>query len=213
MEKLNRRNVFLSVAAASFLSSCGEQAAFEWKPETDAERALRENREKLQRTVGEGGLVGAGGGALLGAALGGVGGAVRGAQIGRLGGAGAGLYVKQLQKQYADKEALSNKIITDLRVTNANLEASLRAMNTVVTERRQRAAQSQVDATRDARNTQEAVALISAARGQEEFFTSTRGLVIQEGINTKSSGIDGELARLRSRVKILRTVSQELANL
>ncbi|MGB7318865.1 MAG: hypothetical protein WBC85_12940 [Planktotalea sp.] len=213
MEKLNRRNVFLSVAATGFFSSCSEQAAFEWKPETDADRALRENREKLQRTVGEGGLVGAGGGALLGAALGGVGGAVRGAQIGRLGGAGAGLYVKQLQKQYADKEALSNKIITDLRVTNANLEASLRAINAVVTERRQRAAQSQVDATRDARNIQEAAALVSAAKGQEEFFTSTRGLVIQEGINTKPSGIDGELARLRSRVKTLRAVSQELANI
>lgn len=212
MNKLNRRTVFLSVAAG-LLSSCGEQAAFEWKPETDAERKLRENREKLQRTVGEGGLVGAGGGALLGAAIGGVGGAVRGAQIGRLGGAGAGLYVKQLQKQFADKEALSNKIITDLRVTNINLEASLRAMNAVVAERRQRAAQSQVDATRDARNTEEAAALVSAAQDQEEFFTSTRGLVIQEGINAKSSGIDGELARLRSRVKTLRSVSQELVNL
>ncbi len=213
MNKLNRRTVFLGVAAAGLLSSCGEQAAFEWTPETDAERKLRENREKLQRTVGEGGLVGAGGGALLGAALGGVGGAVRGAQIGRLGGAGAGLYVKQLQKQYADKEALSNKIITDLRVTNANLEASLRAMKSVIAERRQRAAQSQIDATRDARNNEEAVALVSAAQGQEEFFTSTRGLVIQEGINTTSSGIDGELARLRSRVKTLRAVSQELASL
>jgi hypothetical protein len=211
MKNFSRRNFFGAMSAFCFTSSCGEQQAFEWKAETNAERALRESRERLQKTVGEGGLVGAGGGVIIGAALGGIGGAVRGAQIGRVGGAAAGLYVKQIQKQFSDKEAQSNKIISDLRSTNANLELALQAMNAVVDERRQRAAQSLTDLTRDTRNDDEAIALVEAARGQQEFFTSTRGLVIQRGLDTQTSGIDSELARLRDRVQKLRAVSQDLS--
>lgn len=213
MKNLDRRKILVAIGVFGFLSSCGPQQAFEWKAETNAERALRENRERLQRTVGEGGLVGAGGGVLIGAALGGVGGAVRGAQLGRLGGAGAGLYVKQIQKDFSDKNAQSNKIISDLRSTNLKLEVALEALNGVVDERRQRAAQSAVDSTRDARNAEEATALVSAALGQEEFFTSTRGLVLQSGLDTKSSGIDSELARLRNRVQKLREVAQDLSKI
>ena len=213
MTNFSRRNFFGVTTAFCFISSCGEQQAFEWKVETKAERALRESRERLQKTVGEGGLVGAGGGVIIGAALGGLGGAVRGAQIGRLGGAAAGLYVKQIQKQFSDKDAQSNKIISDLRATNANLELALQAMNAVVDERRQRAAQSLTDSTRDIRNSDEATTLVEAARSQQEFFTSTRGLVIQRGLDTQTSGIDSELARLRNRVQKLRAVSQDLSKI
>ena len=120
---------------------------------------------------------------------------------------------KQIQKQFSDKEAQSNKIISDLRSTNANLELALQAMNAVVDERRQRAAQSLTDLTRDTRNDDEAIALVEAARGQQEFFTSTRGLVIQRGLDTQTSGIDSELARLRDRVQKLRAVSQDLSKI
>jgi hypothetical protein len=212
MYSLSKRT-FMFGTACSILIGCVEEQAFEWKPETEAERALRESREKLQRTVGEGGLVGAGGGALLGAAVGGVGGAVRGAQIGRFAGAGAGLYVKQLQEQFATQEAQSKQVIRDLQATNANLEASLAAMNRVIAERKQRAAQSAIDTTRDARNADEAAATVSAATGQQDFFVATRSLIIESGIDPRSSGIDSELDRLRARVRTLRTVSEELVGI
>lgn len=207
------RRRFLAAFAALPLVACTDQQPLEWKPETPAERELRESRERLQRTVGEGGLVGAGGGALLGAAVGGVSGAFRGAQIGRLTGATAGLYVKQIQSQYAEREAQANQILRDLRATNAELERSISAMRGVVSEKRQRARSQQVDSTRDTRVTQEAATLVQTAGDRDVFFSETRALVVKTGINSASSGIDAELQRLKTRVSTLRGISGELSSI
>lgn len=211
--EFSRRKVLPGLATLLVLASCSDQQPLEWKPESDAERKLRESRENLQRTVGEGGLVGAGGGALIGAAVGGVGGAFRGAQVGRISGSTAGLYVKQIQSQFAEKEAQANKILLDIRATNARLEQSIAAVRSVTAEKRQRAAQLASDQTRDARTAEEAQILVSVATDREELFTATRALVIENGIDTQASGIDNELARLQSRVRQLAKVTKDLAEI
>ena len=107
-----------------------------WEPETEAERELRLSRERLQSTVGQGGLTGAAGGALLGALVGGAGGAFQGAEIGRLAGAAAGAYVRQLQAEYASQEAVMVQVAADLRATNAEMQRSIDAMRAVLAQTR-----------------------------------------------------------------------------
>lgn len=155
----------LLLSAALALSACGGEGAFAWKPETPAEKQLRESRENLQRTVGEGGVAGAVGGAVIGGLLGGVGGAFQGAEIGRFAGAASGAYVRNLQAEFASKEEILDQVITDLEVTNTRLEETIAAMRGVVAETR---AAATPDPTRVQRNLEEAQAAVRAAEGDRK---------------------------------------------
>jgi uncharacterized membrane protein len=190
------------------VTACGEVVTY--TPETPAERELRESRERLQRTVGEGGLAGAGLGALIGGAAGGVQGAFAGAEVGRFGGAAAGGYVRQLQEQYATQEQVLDAVTVDLRRTNARMDDSIRAMRAALDERQ--AASATQDAGLTERLQAEVDDTVTVARQQEAFFASTRSLLISDGLSTQAS-IDPELARLRDRVASMQSISDTLAGI
>lgn len=202
-----RRISFLLMASLA-VSACGDELVT-YTPESPAERELRESRENLQKTVGEGGLAGAGAGAVIGALAGGVQGAFSGAQVGRLGGAAAGGYVKQLQEQYSSQEQVLNAVMGDLRTTNARMDDSIKAMRSALLERADAAEPSQV---RDERLKLEVDDTLEVARQQEEFFASTRSLLISDGMSTGNT-IDPELARLRDRVSSMQTIANSLAEI
>lgn len=206
---MSRRSFAVGVGVLAVLAGC-EGEFLSYVEETDAERELRESREALQRTVGEGSLIGAAGGAVIGGLVAGGEGAFRGAQIGQLGGAGAGLYVRQLQEEFATQEQVLGQVITDLRATNARLERNITAMRTVLAEQQARAA---ADVTRDQRNATEAVASVQAAEAQASFFGSTRALLVQSGTPVAASPFDSELARLQSRIAAMRDIASDLAEL
>lgn len=191
--------------ACLLVTACGEVVTY--TPETPAERELRESRERLQRTVGEGGLAGAGLGALIGGAAGGVQGAFAGAEVGRFGGAAAGGYVRQLQEQYATQEQVLEAVTVDLRRTNARMDDSIRAMRAALAERQ---AAAGPDAGLTERLRAEVDDTVTVARQQEAFFASTRSLLISDGISTQGS-IDPELARLRDRVAGMQSIADALA--
>lgn len=193
--------VFLSVAGCA-----GDQLVV-YTPETPAERELRESRENLQRTVGEGGLVGAGAGALVGGAVGGLQGAFSGAQVGRFGGAAAGGYVRQLQEEYASQEQVLNAVVADLKTTNARMDQSIKAMQAVLQERQNSV---ETSAARDERLEIEVTETLETAKQQEAFFVNTRSLLISDGMSTGTT-IDPELSRLRSRVTSMQKIANTLA--
>ncbi|MEM9428898.1 MAG: hypothetical protein AAGA32_05310 [Pseudomonadota bacterium] len=192
-----------------FLAAC-EGDFLSYEAETPAERELRESREALQSTVGQGSLVGAAGGAAIGVLLGGGLGGARGAQIGQLVGAGAGNYVRQLQEEFATEEEVLGQVISDIQATNARLERTIAAMQAVLAEQR---AQVAADSTRVERNASEAVAAVEAAEVQERFFGQTRSLLIETGAPVTSSAYDGELGRLQSRIAAMRDIASDLADL
>ena len=188
-------------------AACGEVVTY--TPETAAEREIRESRERLQRTVGEGGLAGAGLGALVGGAAGGVQGAFAGAEVGRFGGAVAGGYVRQLQEEYATQEEVLNAVTEDLRRTNARLDDSIRAMRAALAERQ---AADGADAGLTDRLRAEVDDTVTVARQQEAFFSRTRSLLISDGARPEAS-IDPELARLRDRVAGMQSIADTLAGI
>lgn len=203
---MHRRALLCSLLALP-VAGCVEDELVTYTPETPAERELRLSRERLQRTVGEGGLFGAGLGAAAGAAAGGVHGAFRGAQVGRLGGAAAGAYVRQLQERYATREAVLDRVVSDLRTKNAEMEASIAALRAAASERRA----AGPDIARDQRVAQEARATVAAAESQEEFFSRTRSILDAEGLQPGGSAVDPELARLRQRVSTMRGIAATLS--
>jgi len=202
-----QRRTLLFALVATGLGGCVGDELVTYTPETPAERELRESRERLQRTVGEGGVFGAGVGAAAGAAAGGLQGAFRGAQVGRLGGAAAGAYVRQLQERYASREAILGQVVTDLRATNTRMEQSIAAMKAAQAERRA----AGPDATRDRRIAEEAVASVQAAEQQVQFFAQTRSILDEQGLSASGSAVDPELARLRQRVSTMRSIAAALA--
>jgi len=203
-----RRAFILGLGALMPLAACNGEEAFAFKAETPAERELRESRERLQRTVGEGAAAGVAAGALVGALVGGTAGAFRGAQLGRLGGAAAGGYVRQLQEEFASQEQILGQVLKDLQATNARLERAIAAVRAVIAEQQ---AQASADPVRRERNASEAAAAVQAAVQQAQFFGSARSLLTEQGFATGPSGVDAELARLQSRITAMRGIAEGLA--
>lgn len=204
-DQMNRR-VFMALGSAFVMASCDSGDVMTWEPETDSERELRESREALQRTVGEGALIGAAAGAVIGAAIDGTEGGFRGAQIGLLAGVTAGSYVKSLQQQYSEQERLLKEVITDLQRTNARMEDSLRSMRAALKEKQSRA---QPDATRDARVSNEAAATLKVGENYGKLFSDTRSILSSQGYQT--SPMDRDLATLSKRISEMRSVAEALA--
>lgn len=217
MLRLARTSLLVGLVA---LGGCANDAGvLTWEPETEQERALRESRERLERTQGEGSLAGAGLGALIGAVTGGASGAVQGAQIGRLGGAAAGAYVRQIQTEFATREAVLDRVASDIAAANAELETSIAALRALVETRR-----SQIGGLRQAgdgpqltrqiartgRNLEEANRTVETAAQTAEFFGAARNLLVTDGI-APAGALSPELAALQARVATLRSIAQELA--
>ncbi|HEU0221353.1 MAG TPA: hypothetical protein VFR34_03955 [Paracoccaceae bacterium] len=210
------------LAAALALGGCSSGAFLTWEPDSDAEKAMRLKSERLQATVGEGALTGFAIGAALGGLLGGGEGAFRGAQIGRFLGAGAGSYVRQLQAQYAEQEAVLEQVAMDIGATNAELEATIADMRTVLEERRaalaaaeDRAAASRAEAitlerqrARSERALVEMNGAIEAANRREAFFGEARSL-LEPGGGTEQ--LDPHLATLARSIQSMREIATLLS--
>jgi hypothetical protein len=116
-------------------------AAGEGHELTASERRMREQSRNFERTVWEGALIGAAGGALWGV--------IRGdetedvlkkAAIGAAVGGLAGAYVAHKQKQYSDKEDQLDSMIADVRDSNRSAEALVASGRAVVAEDKRRLA-------------------------------------------------------------------------
>ncbi|WP_299426049.1 hypothetical protein [uncultured Shimia sp.] len=206
MEHIIRRRCFLIYGGALVLTACDSGEVMTWEPETGSEKQLRESREALQRTVGEGALIGAAAGAAIGALIDGSEGGFRGAQIGFVAGVTAGSYVKSLQQKYSQQERLLTEVISDLQRTNARMEDSLRAMRAALKEKQNR---PQPDATRDARLSREAAATLQVGENYNELFSETRSILSSQGYQTSS--MNQEMATLSKRISEMRSVAEALA--
>lgn len=214
----------------SLLAACASEGVLTWEPETPEERALREQAAALQSTVGEGGLSGALIGALAGAALGGVEGAFAGARMGRFAGAGAGLYVKQLQADYADREARLEAVARDMETTIEETEAALDSMRAVLAQQQARlaelegavarnaasSAQLERQQTRARTNLDEMRRAIAGAEAREAIFRETRAIVLTNAPETaeapRAQAVDDYLAVLSNRIGAMRDIAETLAN-
>ncbi|WP_294225860.1 hypothetical protein [uncultured Shimia sp.] len=206
MKHIVERRQFLAFASALILASCDSGDVMSWEPETDSEKQLRESREALQRTVGEGALLGAAAGFAIGTAIDGSEGGFRGAQIGLLAGVTAGSYVKSKQQKFSEQERLLTEVISDLQRTNARMEDSLRAMRAALKEKQSR---PQPDATRDARVSSEAAATLKVGENYNDLFSETRSILSSQGYQTAS--MDRDMATLSKRISEMRSVAEALA--
>jgi hypothetical protein len=207
------RKLILVLAVA--LGGCGDQRFLTWEPDTPAEKELRLKSERLQQTVGEGAATGIAIGALIGGLLGGGEGAFRGAEIGRLIGAGAGSYVADLQRQYATQEEVLDAVARDIRLTNAELEATIADMKVVLEERRaalQAARAETVSLARQKARAERTLAemkgAIAAAEQREAFFGEARSLL---GAPDATDAGSTELATLKARIAAMRDIATALS--
>ncbi len=217
--------------ALLMLAACAGSGVLTWEPETDAERALREQAEALQATVGEGSLAGAVIGAALGAATGNVGAAFQGARLGQFAGAGAGIYLKALQSDFANREAQLEQISADLQLSIDEVEAALASMRAVLETQQSRIAQLeqsvaanaatqaqlQRERERAARNLAEMNKAIAGAEAREQVFAETRGIVVSAGDAPPAEvaageQVDGYLTLLADRIASMRDIAGTLAN-
>ncbi len=194
------------MAITLILFGCTQGNVATWKPETDSERELRESREALQRTVGEGALFGAALGATIGAATGGVGGGFQGAQVGQFAGASAGTYVKSIQASYSSKEQQLRAIERDIQKTNANLERNIRAMKASLAELE---AQAPVDQTRKDRIAMEANAAVVVGQRYEDLFVNSRKFLRSQGYQV--TPLNSDIETLTNRVRAMRDIASDLA--
>jgi hypothetical protein len=106
---------------------------------TASERRMREQSRNFERTVWEGAMIGAAGGALWGVIRGDdTSGVFKKAAIGAAVGGLAGAYVAHKQKQYSDKEDQLDSMIADVRDSNRNAEALIGSARDVVAEDKRR---------------------------------------------------------------------------
>lgn len=208
------------------LASLGEPE----RPLSPAEQKLKEQAADYNRTVFEGILVGAVGGAALGAGVGAVAagdnrtaGALTGALIGAVGGAvlGAtgGLYYANLKQQYADQEQRLDAIIVDLRAENEKLGGIVDTVHTIVAENR--AKLDRIDADLKAQRTsrqqaeQDLVAIDGARKNLETQIANIRKSKDKwqeiadseraQGNGAKIARIDQEIGRIESQIALMQT--------
>jgi len=202
------------------LSACDRTKYFTWEPETVAEREMRLSVSRLQSTVGEGSLFGAGIGAVLGGFFGQTEGAFQGAQLGRLGGVTAGAYLRQLQQQFSETEDVLAAMVTDTQATNAELEVAIANMRALLDERRSilQATQSAGDLTvqaraeaRGNRNLGEMNLAVTSAEAKQSLFGDTRELILIETPTAETAALDSQIELIRNRINTMKQLSNTLA--
>lgn len=108
---------------------------------TTSERRMREQSRNFERTVWEGALIGAAGGALWGMIRGDdTSGVFKKAAIGAAVGGLAGAYIAHKQEQYSNKEDQLDSMIADVRDSNRNAKALIVSARDVLAEDKRRLA-------------------------------------------------------------------------
>jgi uncharacterized protein YcfJ len=207
-----------TVVSAALLSGCVEGGPGVGPGASGPEAELARQAKAMQRTVLEG--------AATGALLGGVGTALfggdsedvlKGALIGGVAGAAAGTYVGHLQRQYASDEDRLERLRADIERTNAESEAAVRNMRTVLEQNRRQLAAARAGARDTSLPAAEAAAerdlanmqLVTAgAERRLEEFQSTRSLGLVEG---QVTGVDSQISELSRRIADMRTITGTLA--
>lgn len=189
--------------------------AFAWEPETAQERALRMKAEALQSTIGEGAAGGFVLGALIGGLTGGMQGAFTGARLGRVIGAASGAYVRQLQSEYAEREAQLDRLAMDLELNNRDLESAIATMRAVLAEQRANLAAARASGNptaiaraqeRAAGNVAQMNKAVEAAVNRQNVFGESRTLLAVSGssevaaapVNERYDALAGRISAMRS---------------
>ncbi len=119
----------------------GDQQREEDYQLTASERRMRSQGRNFDRTVWQGVLIGAAGGALWGLIEGGDAATMlKSVAIGAAVGGLAGAYIAHKQKQYAEKEDQLESMILDVRESNEDAEALITSVSTVIAEDQRRLA-------------------------------------------------------------------------
>lgn len=206
-------------ACSAFDPGTGERA-FAWEPETAEERALRQQAEALQATVGEGAAAGFLLGAVIGGITGGYQGAFSGARLGRVIGAASGAYVRQLQAEYAEREAQLEQLAKDLELSNRDLEATIATMRAVLEQQRARLAAARASGNPAAvKRAQEAAAgnlavmnrAVEAATHRASVFGEARTLLAVTGeAEPQAAPVNERYRALADRISAMRSIADTL---
>lgn len=207
-------------------SSIGKMTASQ-EPLTPAEKQLREKAANFNRTIFEGMMVGAVGGAAVGAGIGAAStsnrgaGALMGAAIGAVGGAAAGAaggyYYANMKEKYADQEERLDVMTAGLRQENAELESTVVAARAVVAEKKKTLASLSTAAKKDAQAKEEAQRKLNSVDRNIELMGDTieernkrlaelRLVVEQErqsGQSEKIVGLQKEIVKMEKQTALL----------
>lgn len=223
------RSAIAAVLCAATLGGCVTGGSYANDPYlTPEQRRLRAQDQDFNRTVGEGAVVGALGGALLGALVAGKrnrgAGALIGAGAGALLGGATGYYVAKKKEQYVNENQRLDSMTSDVRSDNARLEAYIANTRTVVAQNkaelaRLRAAYNSRQATRADLSQRVSVAeqdasqiqqTIGRLRERQSDYIQARNAARSENPGASTAAMDAEIARLNQQIAALEQQLNEL---
>lgn len=208
----------IALFLAGLLAACIEVTPRPAGPDTPEEELALQARA-LQRTIQEAAVAGAMAGAGGAYVIGGRGGMPAGILVGIPMGIATGTYVGFLQQQYATSEARLERLRSDIDLTNAETEATIRTMRVVLDRQRRALAEVRAQAglgseelTRQVTIAQESLANMAAAidgaENRQAEFNSTRSLRL---VNDQLTGVDRQIADLGQRIAEMRAIAGTLA--
>lgn len=210
----------LALVPACVPSQNGGQRAFSWEPETTEERALRLKAEALQATIGEGAAGGFVLGALIGGLTGGMQGAFSGARLGRVIGAASGAYVRQLQSEYAEREAQLDRLARDLELNNRDLESAIVTMRAVLEQQRANLAAARASGNaaaivraqeKAAGNLAQMNKAVEAATNRQNVFGESRSLLaVTSSAEAAATPVNERYGALADRISAMRSIANTL---
>lgn len=210
----------LAVAPACTNGAAEGQRAFAWEPETAEEKALRQKAEALQATIGEGATSGFTLGALIGGLTGGFQGAFTGARLGRVIGAASGAYVRQLQAEYADREAQLDQLALDLEANNRDLESAIATMRAVLGQQQAKLAAAKASGNPNTiRRAREQAAgnlaimnkAVTAAVNRQDVLGEARTLLaVSDGAVPNAAPVNDRYNALADRISAMRSIANTL---
>lgn len=224
------RSAIAAVLCAATLGGCATGgSSYSNDPYlTPEQRRLRAQDQEFNRTVGEGAVVGALGGALLGALVAGKrnrgAGALIGAGAGALLGGATGYYVAKKKDQYVNENQRLDSMTADVRSDNARLEAYIANTRTVVAQNkaelaRLRAAYNTNQATRTDLNRRVSTAeqdashirqTIGRLRERQSDYIQARNATRADNPGASTAAMDAEIARLNQQIAALEAQLNEL---
>jgi hypothetical protein len=190
-----------------------------------AEQRMREQSRGFDRTVWEGTLTGAAGGAVWGLIGGGdTSDVVRDVAIGAALGSLSGAYVARKQKQYADKEDQLQAMILDVRESNEDAEAFIASVRAVIAEDKRRLAaiekqhrqggvahpQLQREKERIDANRQVVVKAVDGAKQKYTMFEGAEQDYHKRNPDTGTQGLQRELKTYSEHIETLDDLAESM---
>ncbi len=220
------------IVAAMMVTSCATvpSASSSGRALSPAQQQLRVQAKAYNRTVTEGLVGGAVAGAVLGALLAGKGNRKKGAAIGGLaGGLAGGLtgkYLASKQKKYANKEAQLDSVVADLHQQNAEAEALVLTLETVVNEHKATLASlnskyeqgliSDADRRREMASIKsdrkQIEGALKTAKNDLKLYADTRKVFAKRNPDVDLSELDREITRQKELYDTMASVSNDLAS-